>query len=109
MSEALEPKLDQLQEALRARVRHSSAHFPELDRLFPGSYPRVLVRGEGAYVVDEHGRRLLDGGGHLGACSVGHGREEIGLSDGRAGRGRSSGRRWTSASRIPSLRSSPSG
>jgi adenosylmethionine-8-amino-7-oxononanoate aminotransferase len=80
MSEAVEPKLDQLQAALRARVRHSSAHFPELDRLFPGSYPRVLVRGEGAYVVDDHGRRLLDGGGHLGACSVGHGREEIGAA-----------------------------
>jgi adenosylmethionine-8-amino-7-oxononanoate aminotransferase len=72
--------LDRVQRTLRARVRHSSASFPDLDRLFPGSYPRVLVRGEGAYVVDDHGRRLLDGGGHLGACAVGHGRAEIGAA-----------------------------
>jgi len=65
MSEAVEPKLDQVQETLRTRVLHSSAHFAELERLFPGSYPRVLVRGEGAYVVDDHGRRLLDGGVRL--------------------------------------------
>jgi len=74
------PGLDHVQQTLRARVRHSSASFPDLDRLFPGSYPRVLVRGDGAYVLDDHGRRLLDGGGHLGACSIGHGRAEIGAA-----------------------------
>ena len=50
--------------ALRARVRHSSAHFPELDRLFPGSYPRVLVRGQGvcsAAVDVERSERPIGG------------------------------------------------
>ena len=63
---------------LRASVRHSSVRFADLDRQFPGQYPRVLVRGEGAMVEDQEGRRLLDGGGHLGAGIVGHGRAEIG-------------------------------
>jgi len=74
------PGLDNVQQTLRARVRHSSASFPDLDRLFPGTYPRVLVRGDGAYVLDDHGRRLLDAGGHLGACSIGHGRAEGGAA-----------------------------
>lgn len=37
----------------------------------------MIVRGEGAYVFDEDGRKLLDAGSHLGACQVGHGRGEI--------------------------------
>jgi adenosylmethionine-8-amino-7-oxononanoate aminotransferase len=37
----------------------------------------MLVRGEGAYVWDDEGHRALDGGGHLGAGIVGHGRGEV--------------------------------
>ncbi|AHH96689.1 aspartate aminotransferase family protein [Kutzneria viridogrisea] len=37
----------------------------------------VIVRGEGAYVWDAHGRRYLDGLAGLFAVSVGHGREEL--------------------------------
>jgi adenosylmethionine-8-amino-7-oxononanoate aminotransferase len=37
----------------------------------------VIARGEGAYVWDEAGRRLLDVAASLWYCNVGHGREEI--------------------------------
>src|SRR5262245_1288672 len=37
----------------------------------------MIVRGEGAYVWDSEGRRLLDAGGNLGAGQIGHGRQEI--------------------------------
>ena len=35
------------------------------------------MRGEGAYLFDHSGHRLLDAGAHLGAGQVGHGRGEI--------------------------------
>jgi putrescine aminotransferase len=37
----------------------------------------VLVRGEGAYLWDADGRRLLDAPASLWYCNVGHGRSEI--------------------------------
>ncbi|MEV6877488.1 aspartate aminotransferase family protein [Amycolatopsis sp. NPDC051128] len=37
----------------------------------------VIVRGEGAYIWDAHGRRYLDGLAGLFAVQVGHGREEL--------------------------------
>ncbi len=37
----------------------------------------VLARGEGAYVVDEQGRRYLDASAGLWYCNVGHGREVL--------------------------------
>ena len=36
-----------------------------------------IVRGEGAIVVDDRGRRLVDGLASLWYCNVGHGRREI--------------------------------
>jgi adenosylmethionine-8-amino-7-oxononanoate aminotransferase len=39
----------------------------------------MITRGEGAYLYDEEGRRLLDAGNHLGAGMVGHGRREIAI------------------------------
>jgi adenosylmethionine-8-amino-7-oxononanoate aminotransferase len=59
-------------------VRHFLADFAALEREYPDGYPKMIVKGEGAYVVDDEGRRLLDAGSHLGACQVGHGRREIG-------------------------------
>lgn len=58
-------------------VRHFLADFARLEAEYPGAYPKMIVRGEGAYVVDEDGRRLLDAGSHLGACQIGHGRAEV--------------------------------
>ena len=37
----------------------------------------VIVRGEGAWLFDESGRRYLDGSASLWYCNVGHGRAEI--------------------------------
>jgi putrescine aminotransferase len=38
---------------------------------------RVIVRGEGAYVWDQDGNRLLDATASLWYCNIGHGRGEI--------------------------------
>ncbi|MBK5233218.1 MAG: aspartate aminotransferase family protein [Thermoleophilia bacterium] len=38
----------------------------------------ILVKGDGAYVWDEHGNRYLDGLSGLFCCNAGHGRTEIG-------------------------------
>src|SRR5260370_6060343 len=38
---------------------------------------QVIVRGAGAYVFDQHGRRYLDGLSGLFVSQVGHGRQEI--------------------------------
>jgi adenosylmethionine-8-amino-7-oxononanoate aminotransferase len=62
----------------RRHVRHFLADFGALEERFPGAYPRCITRGEGAYLYDDEGRRLLDAGNHLGAGMVGHGRKEIG-------------------------------
>lgn len=59
------------------RVRHFLADFRQLDSRYPGAYPRLLTRGEGPYLYDDAGRRLLDAGNHLGAGLVGHGRRAI--------------------------------
>ena len=47
----------------------------------------MIVRGEGCYVYDEHGKRYLDGLSALYCVNVGHGRAELGEAAARAGRG----------------------
>jgi adenosylmethionine-8-amino-7-oxononanoate aminotransferase len=64
-------------ERAKRHVRHFLADFAALDREYPDGYPKMIVRGEGAYVYDEEGKRLLDAGSHLGACQIGHGRAEV--------------------------------
>ncbi|HEY8583385.1 MAG TPA: aminotransferase class III-fold pyridoxal phosphate-dependent enzyme [Capillimicrobium sp.] len=61
----------------RRRVRHFLADFADLEARYPGLYPRVITRGEGPYLIDDSGRRLLDAGNHLGAGMLGHGRRAI--------------------------------
>ena len=58
-------------------VRHFLADFASLEERYPGAYPRMITRGEGAYLFDDQGRKLLDAGNHLGAGMIGHGREEV--------------------------------
>src|ERR1700688_1293497 len=59
--------------------RHLWMHFTRM-----GSYAEpdgevpVIVRGEGCYVFDEHGKRHLDGLSALYCVNVGHGRAELG-------------------------------
>ena len=59
------------------RVRHFLADFSDLEARYPGVYPRLITRGEGAYLFDDSGRRLLDAGNHLGAGMIGHGRRDV--------------------------------
>lgn len=61
----------------RKYVRHFLADFEKLEQEYPHAYPKMIVRGEGPYVIDSDGRRILDAGTHLGACQVGHSRPEI--------------------------------
>jgi adenosylmethionine-8-amino-7-oxononanoate aminotransferase len=60
--------------------RHLWMHFTRM-----GSYDAehdvpVIVRGEGCYVYDEHGKRYLDGLSALYCVNIGHGRAELGAA-----------------------------
>ncbi len=63
-----------LQERARA---HLWMHFTRLSSYGPGSEIPIIVRGEGCYVYDEHGKRYLDGLSALYCVNVGHGRAEL--------------------------------
>src|ERR1039458_9248288 len=76
---------DRLQEMAR---RNLWMHFTRM-----GSYDEhhsvpVIVRGEGCYVYDEHGKRYLDGLSALYCVNVGHGRAELGEAAARQEIGR---------------------
>src|SRR6218665_1777453 len=58
-------------------VRQFLAEFAKPEQKNPRTSPRMILRGEGAYVIDEEGRRILDAGSHLGACQIGHGHPEV--------------------------------
>jgi len=64
---------DELQAAAR---RHLWMHFTRLSSYDDHEIP-VVVRGEGAYVYDQHGKRYLDGLSGLFTVQVGHGRREL--------------------------------
>src|SRR3954465_11664170 len=65
----------ELQEAAR---RHLWMHFTRMGAYDDEHEVPVIVRGEGAYVFDEHGKRYLDGLSALFCVNAGHGRTEIG-------------------------------
>ncbi len=72
---ALAEDPDRLQRLAR---EHLWLHFTRM-----GSYDEhhsvpVIVRGEGCYVYDEHGKRYLDGLSALYCVNAGHGRAELG-------------------------------
>ena len=62
-----------LQELAR---RHLWLHFTRMGAYKDAEIP-IMVRGEGAYLWDEHGKRYLDGLSALYCSNVGHGRAEI--------------------------------
>ncbi len=62
-----------LQEAAR---RHLWMHFTRLGAYRDHEIP-VIVRGEGPYVYDQHGKRYLDGLAGLFTSQLGHGRREL--------------------------------
>jgi len=57
--------------------RHLWMHFTR-HGAFDGAEVPIIVRGEGAYVWDEHGNRYLDGLSALFCVNAGHGRTELG-------------------------------
>ncbi len=57
--------------------RHLWMHFTRLGSYGAHHEVPVMVRGEGAYVWDQHGKRYLDGLSGLFTSQVGHGRTEL--------------------------------
>ena len=58
--------------------RHLWMHFTRMGAYEEGAEVPVIVRGEGCYVYDEHGKRYLDGLSALYCVNIGHGRAELG-------------------------------
>ena len=63
-------------ELQRNAKRHLWMHFTRMGSYAHAEVP-VIVRGEGCYVYDEHGKRYLDGLSALYCVNIGHGRAEI--------------------------------
>ncbi|MFZ2502069.1 MAG: aspartate aminotransferase family protein [Nocardioides sp.] len=64
-------------EALQEKARdHLWLHFSRHSAYESGEMP-VIVRGEGAYIYDSHGKRYLDGLAGLFVNQLGHGRTDI--------------------------------
>src|SRR6201997_2987575 len=56
--------------------RHLWLHFTRMSSYAASDVP-VIVRGEGQYVYDQHGKRYLDGLAGLFVSQIGHGRKEV--------------------------------
>src|SRR5687768_1507753 len=56
--------------------RHLWLHFSRMSSFEQRELP-VIVRGEGCYVYDQHGKRYLDGLSALFCVNAGHGRTEL--------------------------------
>ena len=64
------------EDSQEAAKRNLWLHFTRMSTYKQGDVP-VIVRGSGAYVFDQNGRRYLDGLSGLFVSQVGHGRQEI--------------------------------
>ena len=67
---------DAISDAQDAAKRNLWLHFTRMSAYADSDVP-VIVRGSGAYVYDQHGKRYLDGLSGLFVSQVGHGRTEI--------------------------------
>ena len=56
--------------------RHLWMHFTRMSAYADHEIP-IIVRGEGCYVYDEHGKRYLDGLSALFCVNIGHGRADV--------------------------------
>jgi adenosylmethionine-8-amino-7-oxononanoate aminotransferase len=63
----------ELQEAAK---RHLWLHFTRMSSYSDAEVP-TIVRGEGQYVFDQHGKRYLDGLAGLFVSQIGHGRTDV--------------------------------
>src|SRR6202140_93573 len=59
-------------------MRHLWMHFTRMGSYDADHEVPVIVRGEGCYVYDRHGKRYLDGLSALYCVNIGHGRAELG-------------------------------
>jgi adenosylmethionine-8-amino-7-oxononanoate aminotransferase len=71
--EAVRTESGTLQELAR---RHLWMHFTRMGAYQHAEIP-IIVRGEGCYVYDEHGKRYLDALSALFCVNIGHGRADI--------------------------------
>ena len=69
-----EPGSDRLAESAR---RHLWMHFTRHSTYEDGGQVPVIVRGDGAYIYDDQGKKYLDGLAGLFTVQMGHGREEL--------------------------------
>jgi adenosylmethionine-8-amino-7-oxononanoate aminotransferase len=69
-----EPGSDRLADAAR---RHLWMHFTRHSTYEEGGHVPVIVRGDGAYIYDDQGKKYLDGLAGLFTVQLGHGREEL--------------------------------
>ncbi len=72
-----ESGLDPLAEVAR---RHLWMHFTRHSVYGPQEHVPVIVKGQGAYIWDDQGRKYLDGLAGLFTVMIGHGREELALA-----------------------------
>src|SRR3954449_3558763 len=76
--EAATPAVTGAQSELQELARkHLWMHFTRMGAYEDHELP-IIVRGEGSYVWDEHGKRYLDGLSALFCVNAGHGRTELG-------------------------------
>ena len=67
---------DATEDSQEAAKRNLWLHFTRMSAYEQSDVP-VIVKGSGAYVFDQHGKRYLDGLSGLFVTQVGHGRTEI--------------------------------
>ena len=77
-----QPSDDAAQQA--AAKRNLWLHFTRMGSYADNDVP-VIVRGEGQYVYDNHGKRYLDGLAGLFVSQIGHGRKEVAEAAARQG------------------------
>ena len=61
----------------QAARRHLWKHFTRESAYGEGHEVPIIVRGDGVYIYDDHGRRYLDGLSGLFVVQVGHGRRKL--------------------------------
>jgi adenosylmethionine-8-amino-7-oxononanoate aminotransferase len=67
---------DQIADLQEKAKRHMWLHFTRMSS-YDDSDIQIIVRGEGNYVFDQHGKRYLDGLAGLFVSQIGHGRTEV--------------------------------
>jgi adenosylmethionine-8-amino-7-oxononanoate aminotransferase len=76
MGNEMTSSFDSTEDTQQAAKRNLWLHFTRMSAYGTGEVP-VIVRGSGAYVFDQRGKRYLDGLSGLFVSQVGHGRREI--------------------------------